>query len=146
MIIPDEQDGKKDFSAINNDKSFETNIINRRGTQKQDDDKNIVIVDIREFRSELPSLLHKRNIQIEPVTLEVGDYILTPDMCVERKSLNDLIESISNGRLYNQANSMCRYYKIPILLIEFDQNKPFILNVRFIYLSFSDVPCASYGV
>ena len=51
------------------------------------------------------------------------------DMCVERKSLNDLIESLSNGRLVNQVNSMCRYYKIPILLIEFDQNKPFILNV-----------------
>ena len=30
-----------------------------------------VIVDLREFRSELPSLIHKRGIDIEPVTLEV---------------------------------------------------------------------------
>ena len=30
-----------------------------------------VIVDMREFRSALPSLLHKRGIDIEPVTLEV---------------------------------------------------------------------------
>ena len=51
-------------------------------------------------------------------------------MCVERKSLNDLIESLSNGRLMNQVNSMCRYYKIPILMIEFDKNKPFVLNVN----------------
>ena len=43
-----------------------------------------VIVDMREFRSELPSLLHKRGIEIEPVTLEVGDYILSPEICVER--------------------------------------------------------------
>ena len=50
-----------------------------------------VIVDMREFRSELPSLLHKRGIDIDPVTLEVGDYILTPDICVERKSISDLI-------------------------------------------------------
>ncbi len=28
---------------------------------------------------------------LEPVTLEVGDYILTPDICVERKSISDLI-------------------------------------------------------
>ena len=41
-----------------------------------------VIVDMREFRSELPSLIWKRGIDIEPVTLEVGDYILTPEICV----------------------------------------------------------------
>ena len=69
-----------------------------------------VIVDMREFRSELPSLLHKRGIDIEPITLEVGDYILTPDICVERKSISDLIGSLNNGRLYNQATSMTRFY------------------------------------
>ena len=30
---------------------------------------------------------------------QVGDYILTPDMCVERKSVSDLIGSLNNGRL-----------------------------------------------
>ena len=33
-----------------------------------------VIVDMREFRSALPSLLHKRGIDIEPVTLEVENH------------------------------------------------------------------------
>lgn len=89
-----------------------------------------IIVDMREFRSELPSLVHRRGIDIEPVTLEVGDYILTPDMCVERKSVSDLIGSLNNGRLYTQCVSMCRYYKRPILLIEFDPNKPFSLISR----------------
>jgi ERCC4-type nuclease len=27
---------------------------------------------MREFRSELPSLIHRRGIDIEPVTIEVG--------------------------------------------------------------------------
>ena len=58
---------------------------------------------MREFRSELPSLIHKRGIEIEPVTIEVGDYILTPEICVERKSISDLIGSLQNGRLYNQG-------------------------------------------
>ena len=31
-----------------------------------------VIVDMREFRSELPSLIHRRGIDIEPVTIEVN--------------------------------------------------------------------------
>ena len=61
---------------------------------------------------------------------QVGDYILTPDICVERKSVSDLIGSLANGRLYNQAVSMCRHYKRPVLLIEFDPNKPFSLQVR----------------
>lgn len=60
---------------------------------------------------------------------QVGDYILTPDICVERKSVSDLIGSLNNGRLYQQALSMCRFYKRAMLLIEFDINKPFSLQV-----------------
>ena len=59
----------------------------------------------------------------------MGDYILTPEMCVERKSVSDLVGSLNNGRLYSQALSMTRHYTKPMLLIEFDQNKPFHLQV-----------------
>ena len=58
-----------------------------------------VIVDMREFRSSLPSLLHASGLLVLPVTLTVGDYILTPDMCVERKSIPDLVSSFNSGRL-----------------------------------------------
>jgi DNA excision repair protein ERCC-4 len=85
---------------------------------------------MREFRSELPSLIWKRGIDIEPVTLEVGDYILTPEICIERKSVSDLIGSLNNGRLYQQALQMTRFYKKPMLLIEFDQKQAFHLAVR----------------
>lgn len=63
-------------------------------------------------------------------SMQVGDYILSPDICVERKSVSDLIGSLNNGRLYNQCVSMCRYYKKPVLLIEFDANKSFSLQVK----------------
>lgn len=75
------------------------------GGQEQKGVQQTIIVDMREFRSELPSLIHRRGIDIEPVTLEVGDYILTPDICVERKSISDLIGSLNNGRLYAQCVS-----------------------------------------
>ncbi len=58
-----------------------------------------VIVDMREFRSSLPSLLHASGLLVLPVTLTVGDYILTPEICVERKSIPDLVSSFSSGRL-----------------------------------------------
>lgn len=87
-----------------------------------------VVIDVREFRSSLPSLLHGRNMIIVPCMLTVGDYVLTPNICVERKSIKDLISSFSDGRLYHQAETMLQHYKNPMLLIEFDAQKAFTLE------------------
>ncbi|KAK2871836.1 hypothetical protein FQN49_002779 [Arthroderma sp. PD_2] len=87
-----------------------------------------VVVDVREFRSALPSLLHGRSMVVVPCQLTVGDYIITPDICVERKSVRDLITSLKNGRLYTQAETMLQHYTQPMLLIEFDQNKAFTFD------------------
>ncbi|EEB87372.1 hypothetical protein MPER_15289, partial [Moniliophthora perniciosa FA553] len=88
-----------------------------------------VIVDMREFRSTLPSLLHASNLLVIPATLTVGDYILTPEICVERKSLSDLVSSFNSGRLYTQCELMSAHYKNPVLLIEFEEDKSFSLEV-----------------
>ena len=87
-----------------------------------------VVVDVREFRSALPSLLHGRSMEVIPCQLTVGDYVLSPTICIERKSVRDLIQSFRNGRLFNQAETMLQYYKNPFLLIEFDQHKSFTLD------------------
>lgn len=87
-----------------------------------------VVVDVREFRSSLPSLLHGRNMETIPCMLTVGDYVLTPQICIERKSIKDLISSFKDGRLYTQAETMLQHYKSPMLLIEFDANKSFTLE------------------
>lgn len=87
-----------------------------------------IVVDVREFRSSLPSLLHGRSNVVVPCMLTVADYVLTPYICIERKSVRDLISSFKNGRLFNQAETMLQHYKYPMLLIEFDQNKSFTLD------------------
>ncbi|KAK5079560.1 DNA repair protein RAD16 [Exophiala xenobiotica] len=87
-----------------------------------------VVVDVREFRSALPSLLHGRNMQIVPCQLTVGDYVLSPQIAIERKSISDLISSFKSGRLFNQAETLLKHYKYPFLLIEFAQNKSFTLD------------------
>lgn len=87
-----------------------------------------VVVDVREFRSSLPSLLHGRSMVIVPCMLTVGDYVLSPNIVVERKSVSDLISSFKDGRLYSQCETMFAHYKSPMLLIEFDQNKSFTLE------------------
>ncbi|XP_045675527.1 DNA repair endonuclease XPF [Phyllostomus hastatus] len=133
MVVPEEREGRNEtnLDLVRGSVSTGVPIDSRKaGGQEQKGTQQTIVVDMREFRSELPSLIHRRGIDIEPVTLEVGDYILTPDMCVERKSISDLIGSLNNGRLYSQCISMSRYYKRPVLLIEFDPSKPFSLIAR----------------
>lgn len=134
MVIPEERQGKTEIArSMIRDSSKANESVNTRragGQVKLNDKNKSIIVDMREFRSELPSLIHKRGIDIDPVTLEVGDYILSPRMCVERKSLSDLIGSLNNGRLYTQCVAMTRFYERPVLLIEFDESKSFSLQSK----------------
>ncbi|XP_026732524.1 DNA repair endonuclease XPF isoform X1 [Trichoplusia ni] len=129
MVVPTYQDGKtEEYFNLNVEHEDSALDTRKAGGQNQQKEKPIVIVDMREFRSDLPALLHKKGINIEPVTIAIGDYILTPEICVERKSISDLIGSLNSGRLYTQCTQMSRNYTRPILLIEFDQNKPFNLQ------------------
>uniref|UniRef100_A0A7N6FBE3 DNA repair endonuclease XPF n=1 Tax=Anabas testudineus TaxID=64144 RepID=A0A7N6FBE3_ANATE len=133
MVIPEEREGREDTNldlARNLEPANATTNTRKAGGQEQPKEPSRVIVDMREFRCELPSLLHRRGLDLEPITLEVGDYILTPETCVERKSVSDLIGSLQSGRLYTQCLSMTRYYRKPVLLIEFDPAKPFSLMGR----------------
>lgn len=86
-----------------------------------------ILVDMRELRSSLPFILYKNGFTLEPITLDIGDYILSSNLCIERKSTSDLISSLNSGRLFSQVEQMSRYYAHPLLLIEFDENKPFSL-------------------
>ena len=49
---------------------------------------------MRKFRS---TLLHASRLLVIPATLTVGDYIIMPDICVERKSVPTLIRTAFNN-------------------------------------------------
>ena len=91
-----------------------------------------VVVDVREFRCSLPSSLHYSRFAVIPRTIAVADYVLSPEICVERKGISDLFQSFASGRLFNQAEAMARHYKLPCLLIEFSADKAFSLMVSVI--------------
>jgi DNA excision repair protein ERCC-4 len=91
-------------------------------------ERRLIAVDVREFRSALPSILHQGGMQLAPVTLTVGDFILTSAHCIERKSISDLYGSFASGRLFTQVEAMAKYYSCPCLLIEFDPSKSFSLQ------------------
>ncbi|CAI5759061.1 unnamed protein product [Candida verbasci] len=119
-------------SEDNNKFHVHKNQINTRiaggANFRTNQDEMRIIVDVREFGSSLPNLLYRIGIKVVPCMITVGDYILSPRMCIERKSIPDLIQSFKSGRLYHQCEAMFRHYEIPILLIEFDENKSFALE------------------
>jgi len=75
MVVPRDQEGRcDDHPELARDprKASEMALISRDTRETNDtNSRNVVIVDMREFRSELPSLLHRRGIDILPITIEV---------------------------------------------------------------------------
>lgn len=73
MVVPEEQDGKSEDClafAVQSDNAEQENT-RKGGMQSETKVVQKVIVDMREFRSELPAILYTRGIKIEPVTLVV---------------------------------------------------------------------------
>lgn len=72
--MPEDQDGKSEECLALAIQSDNTNEENTRKGGMQSEAKIIpkVIVDMREFRSELPAILYTRGIKVEPVTLVVS--------------------------------------------------------------------------
>ncbi|KAK4537449.1 hypothetical protein CDCA_CDCA12G3474 [Cyanidium caldarium] len=84
-----------------------------------------ILIDVREFRSPVPGRLYQHGFRIVPLTLPIGDYILTPQMAVERKTVSDLVSSLNSGRLFAQCEALCKAYRHAVLVIEFDEQRPF---------------------
>ncbi|KAL0209651.1 hypothetical protein RCL1_008489 [Eukaryota sp. TZLM3-RCL] len=77
-----------------------------------------VLVDSREFRSSLPLALHEKGLEIVPVTLITGDYVISDTVVIERKTVSDLSSSLNSGHLQKQVRKMFNYFTSCILLIE----------------------------
>ncbi|RJS85885.1 heavy metal resistance protein CzcA [Candidatus Bathyarchaeota archaeon] len=81
-----------------------------------------IVVDERERASGIPEILRKRfDLMIEMRTLDVGDYLL-PSYAIERKEVHDLVRSIFNGRLFDQAERITDAYPKTFLIVEGDVN------------------------
>ena len=77
-----------------------------------------IVIDERERKSGIPKLLQTIGIDVEIKTLPVGDYIVSHETIVERKSINDLMSSIFDGRLFDQCNRLKEHFQFPIIVVE----------------------------
>jgi len=79
-----------------------------------------VIVDDRERDSGVPESLRSLGLQLDFRLLEIGDYVVSSDVAVERKAGRDFVKSLYSGRLFDQARRMRQFYSRPVLVAEGD--------------------------
>jgi len=103
-----------------------------------------IIVDHRERRSGIASILAEMGAEVEEQQLAVGDYILSERMAVERKRATDFLDSLIRKRLFDQICRLADAYQKPVLIIEgeglFSRN----VGARAIYGAMASI-IADYG-
>ncbi len=80
--------------------------------------KEKVVVDNREFNSEVVKELSRANLIVVPEQLSIGDYLISDRVVVERKTVPDLVKSIMDGRLFQQAKDLKSAYIRPVIVVE----------------------------
>lgn len=77
-----------------------------------------IIVDHREYRSNVVKNLAVNGTSIEAQQLDVGDYVLSSRIGVERKTVDDYLESLISGKIFRQTAKLRDAYSRPILILE----------------------------
>ncbi|MCK4714853.1 MAG: hypothetical protein KAT35_04710, partial [Candidatus Aenigmarchaeota archaeon] len=78
----------------------------------------IIYADDRELRSPVCRKLFESKVEIKPIRLEVGDYIVSKRVCVERKTVSDFVNSMIDKRLFQQAKDLSEQFEKPIIIVE----------------------------
>jgi hypothetical protein len=77
-----------------------------------------VIVDSRETQSAVIKYLALGGMDIILKTLPVGDYIISESVGIERKEAYDFIQSIKDGRLFDELHNLRNNFEVPIMILE----------------------------
>ncbi|MCH4814936.1 MAG: 3'-flap repair endonuclease Xpf [Saccharolobus sp.] len=82
-----------------------------------------IYADDREKASGIPELLKELGITVILSQLSVADYVIGEDAAVERKSVNDLVNSVFDKRFFDQISRLSEVYNFPMLIVEGDINE-----------------------
>ena len=75
-------------------------------------------MDCQELGGTVERELRGRGVELEVGRLEVGDFVLSERVAVERKSVRDFVRSVMDGRLEDQARRLREGYERPLLILE----------------------------
>jgi len=78
-----------------------------------------IVVDSRE-PDVIAALLVQLGVEVERRVVTPGDYILSSECAVERKTTQDFFNSLFSGRLFEQVERLKKAYAKPLMVIEGD--------------------------
>lgn len=82
-----------------------------------------VYADVREEKSGIPAILESSGLLVIRRQLPIGDYIVSDQVVVERKSAYDFAKSLFDGRLFDQARRMSESYPLIVYIVEGDPGR-----------------------
>ncbi|MFC6795220.1 DEAD/DEAH box helicase [Halobaculum halobium] len=109
-------DGADDSDGA--DAEPEDSVVATAGT---DDNGTEIVIDQRELESTIARDLSTREgVTTRLETLEVGDYVLSDRVAVERKSVADFLDTLVGGdrSMFEQVKDTARAYARPVVIIE----------------------------
>jgi Fanconi anemia group M protein len=79
-----------------------------------------IVVDFRETKSGVANVLDKLGVEVDFAALEIGDYVVSDRLAVERKRTDDFANSLIDGKrnLFAQLSNLARVYEKPVLIVE----------------------------
>jgi len=88
--------------------------------KKKDEPEPTILVDSREASSatKIVKGLVERGVKIKNETLEKGDYILSDECAVERKTVNDFVYTLTRRYLFEQLFKLKDAYPKSLILLE----------------------------
>jgi len=91
--------------------------------------KIIIFIDSREHASNVTKeLFSHEDVKTIMKPLDIADYVLSKDVCVERKTIEDFLGSILDGRLFQQMLNMRQNYLKPLVILEGNLDELFTLR------------------
>lgn len=80
----------------------------------------VVFADTREGNSKVIRHLSEMEINVKVQAMAVGDYQVSDEVVIERKTAKDFVDSIVDKRLFKQARSLMEEFKRPLIILEGD--------------------------
>lgn len=81
----------------------------------------VVFADTREGNSKVIRHLSEMEIDVKVQAMAVGDYQVSDEVVIERKTAKDFVDSIVDKRLFKQARSLMEEFKRPLIILEGDE-------------------------
>jgi len=116
-----DEDGEDDTEEDADTESVEDADDAVVATASSDDEQIEIVADQRELDANIARELSKRDdFRTRLETLAVGDYILSDRVAVERKTVDDFLDTLTGGdrSMFEQVGDAARHYSRPVVIIE----------------------------